>query len=68
MISGCQTDQTSADANPPSDGAYGALRNAINTILAEYYGKISNKEPMQNARKILAKQGFKLFFFGRRPC
>lgn len=59
LISGCQTDQTSADANPPGGGAYGALSNAIQTILAESDGKISNQELVQKARKMLAKQGFK---------
>ena len=58
LISGCQTDQTSADANPPGGGAYGALSNAIQTILAETHGEISNQELVQKARKMLAKQGF----------
>ncbi|KAJ0966214.1 hypothetical protein J5N97_027352 [Dioscorea zingiberensis] len=58
LISGCQTDQTSADANPTSGGAYGALSNAIQTILAETDGDISNQELVLKARKMLAKQGF----------
>ncbi|XP_072957659.1 metacaspase-4-like [Typha angustifolia] len=57
LISGCQTDQTSADANGPR-GAYGALSNAIQTILAESDGEISNKGLVLRARKMLAKQGF----------
>ncbi|XP_072988324.1 metacaspase-4-like [Typha latifolia] len=57
LISGCQTDQTSADANGPG-GAYGALSNAIQTILAESDGEISNKGLVLRARKMLAKQGF----------
>ncbi|XP_008798724.1 metacaspase-5-like [Phoenix dactylifera] len=57
LISGCQTDQTSADANSPS-GAYGALSHAIQTILAEADGEISNQELVMRARKMLAKQGF----------
>ncbi|ONK74874.1 uncharacterized protein A4U43_C03F11010 [Asparagus officinalis] len=58
LISGCQTDQTSADANPPGGGAYGALSNAIQTILKESDGEISNQALVKRARKILAKQGF----------
>ncbi|XP_010926867.1 metacaspase-5 [Elaeis guineensis] len=57
LISGCQTDQTSADANSPN-GAYGALSNAIQTILAETDGEISNQELVLRARKMLSKQGF----------
>lgn len=60
LISGCQTDQTSADASPPGskDGAYGALSNAIQSILEETDGEISNRELVLRARKILIKQGF----------
>ncbi|XP_072952292.1 metacaspase-4-like [Typha angustifolia] len=57
LISGCQTDQTSADANSPQ-GAYGALSNAIQTILAEADGDVTNQELVLKARKILSKQGF----------
>ncbi|CAL5387263.1 unnamed protein product [Camellia sinensis] len=40
LISGCQTDQTSADASPSgnADEAYGALSNAIQMIIAETDG------------------------------
>ncbi|KAJ6823749.1 metacaspase-4-like [Iris pallida] len=60
LISGCQTDQTSADANPTgsASGAYGALSNAIQTVLAETDGKISNQELVLKARKMLVRQGF----------
>ncbi|KAJ3674824.1 hypothetical protein LUZ60_005440 [Juncus effusus] len=57
LISGCQTDQTSADANSPQ-GAYGALSNAIQSILAETDGRVSNKELVMRARKVLGKQGY----------
>ncbi|KAH0468888.1 hypothetical protein IEQ34_002120 [Dendrobium chrysotoxum] len=61
LISGCQSDQTSADANPTGnpEGAYGALSNAIQTILAESNGDIGNRKLVLTARKVLAKQGFK---------
>lgn len=61
LISGCQSDQTSADANPTGnpEGAYGALSNAIQTILAESDGNIGNRKLVLTARKVLVKQGFK---------
>ncbi|XP_047321656.1 metacaspase-4-like [Impatiens glandulifera] len=60
LISGCQTDQTSADASPSGNAseAYGALSNAIQTILAETDGPVSNRELVLKARTILKKQGF----------
>ncbi|WOL15177.1 hypothetical protein Cni_G23958 [Canna indica] len=60
LISGCQTDQTSADATPPGNagGAYGALSNAIQTILEETDGEISNQKLVLQVRKLLARQGF----------
>ena len=60
LISGCQTDQTSADASPGGNSAeaYGALSNAIQTILGEADGDISNQELVLRTRKILKKQGF----------
>ncbi|KAH7440974.1 hypothetical protein KP509_03G018900 [Ceratopteris richardii] len=62
LVSGCQSDQTSADANPGRDpaGAYGALSNAIQTILAstEPGQPISNRYLVTEARRLLASQGF----------
>lgn len=58
LLSGCQTDQTSADANPGNGDPYGALSNAIQTILGEMDGSISNKELVTRAREILRRQGF----------
>ncbi|KAJ7949027.1 Metacaspase [Quillaja saponaria] len=60
LISGCQTDQTSADASPPgkSHEAYGALSNAIQEIIMETDGNITNKELVLKARKKLKRQGF----------
>ncbi|KAK6154563.1 hypothetical protein DH2020_008811 [Rehmannia glutinosa] len=60
LISGCQTDQTSADATPSGDAsrAYGALSNAIQTIIAETDGQVSNRELVLKAREMLKKQGF----------
>ncbi|PON79908.1 Caspase-like domain containing protein [Trema orientale] len=60
LISGCQTSQTSADAAPAgnADEAYGALSNAIQTILAETDGEITNQELVLKARRKLKSQGF----------
>lgn len=60
LVSGCQTDQTSADATPGGNASrsYGALSNAIQTILAETDGPITNRELVLKAREILKKQGF----------
>ncbi|KAI5579164.1 hypothetical protein BDE02_08G072600 [Populus trichocarpa] len=60
LISGCQSDQTSADASPGGNPAeaYGAFSNAIQIILAETAGEISNQELVLRARKMLKKQGF----------
>ncbi|XP_023533408.1 metacaspase-4-like [Cucurbita pepo subsp. pepo] len=60
LISGCQTDQTSADATPSgnADAAYGALSNAIQTILRESDGSVTNEDLVMTARKLLKKQGF----------
>ncbi|XWS10467.1 hypothetical protein CRYUN_Cryun39dG0082300 [Craigia yunnanensis] len=60
LISGCQSNQTSADASPSgnSSEAYGALSNAIQTIIAESDGKVTNQELVIKARKMLKKQGF----------
>ncbi|CAL1409343.1 unnamed protein product [Linum trigynum] len=61
LISGCQSDQTSADATPAgrSDQAYGALSNAIQAILAEADNhQVTNEDVVLKARNLLKKQGF----------
>ncbi|CAH9135158.1 unnamed protein product [Cuscuta epithymum] len=60
LISGCQTDQTSADATPSGnpDESYGALSNAIQSILNQSDEPVSNKELVMKAREILKKKGF----------
>ncbi|GJQ89009.1 hypothetical protein Tco_0000148 [Tanacetum coccineum] len=59
LISGCQTHETSADATPGGkpDQAYGALSNAIQTIL-ESESDVSNYKLVSEARRLLKKQGF----------
>ncbi|XP_075645973.1 metacaspase-4-like [Castanea sativa] len=61
LISGCQTDQTSADATPGGNAAraYGALSNAIQTIIEETGGEITNQELVLRTRQLLKSQGFK---------
>lgn len=60
LLSGCQTDQTSADASPNGnpEEAYGAFSNAIQAILEETDGVISNGELVLKARKKLKWQGY----------
>ncbi|KAI3739530.1 hypothetical protein L2E82_29937 [Cichorium intybus] len=62
LISGCQTDQTSADATPAKNAqaeSYGALSHAIQKIVEESEGKITNREVVMKARDLMKKQGFK---------
>ncbi|KAI4374622.1 hypothetical protein MLD38_012596 [Melastoma candidum] len=60
LISGCQTDQTSADASPSGNAreAYGALSNTIQTLIEESDGTITNQELVERAREMLKCQGF----------
>lgn len=60
LISGCQTHETSADATPGGkpDQAYGALSNAIQTIIEESDGNVDNHKLVTKARRLLKKQGF----------
>ncbi|CAL5187049.1 unnamed protein product [Lathyrus oleraceus] len=60
LLSGCQTDQTSADASPHGnpDEAYGAFSNAIQAIIAETGGVVTNRQLVLKARKKLHRQGY----------
>ncbi|XP_066363520.1 metacaspase-6-like [Miscanthus floridulus] len=65
LISGCQTDETSADATTADGMSYGALSNAIQTILAgNGSGKkrgaaaVTNRELVVRVREMLSKQGY----------
>ncbi|KAH7440993.1 hypothetical protein KP509_03G019900 [Ceratopteris richardii] len=60
LVSGCQSHQTSSDVRPTSDPAYGALCNAIQTVLAsvEPDQPISNRYLVTEVRLLLASQGF----------
>ncbi|MCO5613260.1 hypothetical protein L7F22_067536 [Adiantum nelumboides] len=60
LMSGCQSSETSADANPSGNasGAYGAMSNAVQMVLSEHDGSITNYELVTRVRTILKKQGF----------
>uniref|UniRef100_A0ACD5TFB2 Uncharacterized protein n=1 Tax=Avena sativa TaxID=4498 RepID=A0ACD5TFB2_AVESA len=60
LISGCQTDENSADLTTADGASYGALSNAIQAVLAEEKrGKaVTNMELVVRARALLSKQGY----------
>ncbi|CAH8356141.1 unnamed protein product [Eruca vesicaria subsp. sativa] len=59
LLSGCQTDETSADVKKGGE-AYGAFSNAIQMVLLEggERDKITNRELVLRAREMLKEQGF----------
>jgi len=65
LLSGCQSDETSADANPSGNAAdsYGAFSNAIQIVLSQTDAPISNRDLILQVRAVLQKQGFK-----QHPC
>lgn len=66
LLSGCQADETSADMNPnmaAGGKAFGAFSNAVEMVLRDNSGLLSNKEVVMMARKILQAQGFE-----QHPC
>ena len=60
LVSGCQSHETSADANPSGNAqdAYGAMSNALQTVLARSDGPITNYQLVTEARRLLKAQGF----------
>lgn len=60
LLSGCQSSETSADANPSGKPheAYGAMSNAVQTALSECDGPITNHDLVMRVRQILKKEGF----------
>ncbi|GAB4851822.1 hypothetical protein Ancab_031221 [Ancistrocladus abbreviatus] len=65
LLSGCQTNETSADVNLDEEGgkAHGAFTYAVQTVLKEDFGVVSNREVVMRARKVLQEQGFR-----QHPC
>jgi hypothetical protein len=58
LISGCQTNQTTADATTPLGVSFGALSNSIQTILANEHGKVTNEDLVMKAPELLSRQGY----------
>lgn len=65
LLSGCQTNETSADVDLAHEGgkACGAFSNAVQKVLMQNPQQISNKELVMMAREVLQEQGFK-----QHPC
>nr|KYP64030.1 Metacaspase-9 [Cajanus cajan] len=63
LLSGCQADETSADMNEGGGRAYGAFSNAVQRVLEENPGRVSNAELVIMARKMLQSGGFE-----QHPC
>ncbi|KAK9290779.1 hypothetical protein L1049_008957 [Liquidambar formosana] len=65
LLSGCQANETSADMSPTTGGgkAYGAFSNAVQTVLKEHLGQLSNRQVVLMARKLLQAQVFE-----QHPC
>ena len=59
LVSGCQSHETSADASGQlGNEGYGAMSNAIQIVLSQNHGSITNYELVSKIREILKKQGF----------
>ena len=58
-MSGCQSDQDSADIDPSEESkSYGAFSNAIQAIIEETDGVVTNSELVTKAGEMLEKQDF----------
>ena len=62
LITGCQSNETSADVRPAGGDAYGALTKTLTNVYAEN-PEISYYELVSNIRSELSKGGFK-----QNPC
>lgn len=68
LLSGCQTDETSADVAQDDDAALGgracgAFSAALQVVLAAHPAPLSNREVVCRARVVLSDQGFQ-----QHPC
>lgn len=63
LLSGCQSNETSADAMPARGESYGAFSNAIQMVLGQSSAPLSNRDLILQVRKTLHSQGFK-----QHPC
>ncbi|XP_052176547.1 metacaspase-9 [Diospyros lotus] len=59
LLSGCQANETSADVSAAEGGgtAFGAFSNAVQKVLMQKKGPVSNREMVEMARKVLREQG-----------
>lgn len=67
LLNGCQANETSADISSSGGGekkAYGAFSNAVQMVLKENLGALSNKEIVTLARNVLLGQ----LVLGQHPC
>lgn len=66
LLSGCQTNETSADMPPVgSNGkAHGAFSYAVQSVFKAQQDPISNKDVVMLAREVLEKEGVE----GQHPC
>ncbi|CAN6339491.1 unnamed protein product [Urochloa humidicola] len=67
LLSGCQTDETSADVAVDDDTAggkaCGAFSSAVQAVLAAHPAAVSNREVVRRGRELLGEQGFE-----QHPC
>ncbi|KAL2895679.1 Metacaspase-9 [Bienertia sinuspersici] len=68
LLSGCQSNETSADVHLDDDEgdmakAHGAFTYAVQKVLKQNLGQLSNKEVVIMAREVLQGQGFR-----QHPC
>ncbi|KAL6595635.1 hypothetical protein ACP70R_047975 [Stipagrostis hirtigluma subsp. patula] len=71
LLSGCQTDETSADVAEDDDAAAaaaggkacGAFSSAVQAVLAAHPAPLSNREVVSRARAVLRERGFE-----QHPC
>lgn len=65
LLSGCQSNETSADISPTEAGGkpYGAFSNALQMVFKEHSDSLSNKQVVIMARDILHTQGI-----DQHPC
>lgn len=66
LLSGCQSDETSADMPPngPDGKAHGAFSYSVQSVFKAHQGPLSNREVVMLARETLEKEGLK----GQHPC
>ncbi|XVF82170.1 hypothetical protein PTKIN_Ptkin16aG0023600 [Pterospermum kingtungense] len=66
LLSGCQVNETSADADPSKttrENAHGAFTNAVLQVLEKTHVELTNKELVEEVRSVLKEQGF-----DQHPC